>query len=71
LLDRAVQLVSGDPDGSKINDAMKALGRINSPRGNWAFNPNHCPEQTWYLRHLGLDGQVPSNLDDRDLIVLS
>jgi branched-chain amino acid transport system substrate-binding protein len=71
LLDRAVQLVSGDPDGSKINDAMKALGRINSPRGNWAFNLNHCPEQTWYLRHLGLDGQVPSNLDDRDLIVLS
>jgi branched-chain amino acid transport system substrate-binding protein len=71
LLDRALGLVSGDPDGNKINDAMKVLGQINSPRGTWAFNLNHSPQQTWYLRQLRVDGQVASNLHESDLAVLS
>jgi branched-chain amino acid transport system substrate-binding protein len=71
LLDRALRLVSGNPDSNKINDAMKVLGQINSARGTWTFNTNHSPQQTWYLRQLRFDGQVASNLHDSDLAVLS
>jgi branched-chain amino acid transport system substrate-binding protein len=71
LLDREVGLVNGDPDSDKINNSMKVLGRITSPRGTWTFNLNHSPQQTWYLRQLRLDGQVPSNMHESDLAVLS
>jgi branched-chain amino acid transport system substrate-binding protein len=71
VLDRALALLTGDPDSTKLNDAIKVLGQINSPRGTWTFNPSHTPQQTWYLRQLRFDGQVASNLHDSDLAVLS
>jgi len=37
----------------------------------WTFNTQHGPQQRWYLRRLRPDGQVPANLLDTDLQVLS
>jgi branched-chain amino acid transport system substrate-binding protein len=71
LLDRALRLVVGDLTATKLRDSFKQLGQIRSPRGPWAFNSSQGPQQTWYLRRLRLDGQVPSNLLDSDLVVLS
>ncbi len=71
LLDRALRAVQDDLTGDKINDALGQIGQINSPRGAWTFNDKRSPLQTWYLRQLRLDGQVPSNMLDRDLVVLS
>jgi branched-chain amino acid transport system substrate-binding protein len=71
LLDRALRIVVGDLSAVKLRDAFKQLGQIRSPRGSWAFNSSQGPQQTWYLRRLRLDGQVPSNLLDSDLVVLS
>jgi branched-chain amino acid transport system substrate-binding protein len=70
VLSRAVSLVVGDPTGPEINRAFSSLGQIESPRGTWAFNINRSPQQKWYLRRLSLDGRVPSNLLDTDLVVL-
>jgi branched-chain amino acid transport system substrate-binding protein len=54
-----------------LNRAFSLLGQIESPRGTWAFNHNRSPQQKWYLRKLRLDGQLPANLLDADLAVLS
>ncbi|HEY7223397.1 MAG TPA: ABC transporter substrate-binding protein [Micromonosporaceae bacterium] len=70
VLDRALGQVPTGPNGPAINQAFSALGQIDSPRGTWTFNINRSPQQKWYLRHLALDGQVPSNLLDSNLAVL-
>jgi branched-chain amino acid transport system substrate-binding protein len=71
LLDRALRLVQGDLTPTRLRDAFKVLGQVSSPRGTWAFNISRGPQQTWYLRRLRLDGQVPANMLDSDLAVLS
>lgn len=70
VLDRALHLVDGPPTGSALNQAFSLLGQIDSPRGTWTFNINRTPQQKWYLRKLHLDGTVPANLLDTDLMVL-
>jgi branched-chain amino acid transport system substrate-binding protein len=70
VLGRALGLVSGEPSGDQVNTAFSSLGQIDSPRGTWTFNINRSPQQKWYLRRLGYDGMVPSNLLDIDLAVL-
>jgi branched-chain amino acid transport system substrate-binding protein len=67
LLDRALMQIQSDLTTQKLNNAIKGLGQIQSPRGNWTFNSLRSPQQNWYLRKLRLDGQVPANLLDRDL----
>jgi branched-chain amino acid transport system substrate-binding protein len=71
VLDRMLRLVQGDLDSVNLNRTASLLGRIDSPRGPWSFNVNRTPQQKWYLRKLRLDGQVPANLLDTDLAVLS
>lgn len=71
VLDRALSLVPTDPTGARINQAFSSLGQIESPRGTWTFNINRSPQQRWYLRRLTLDGQVPANLLESDLMVLT
>jgi branched-chain amino acid transport system substrate-binding protein len=70
VLSRALGLVPGDPTGAQINTEFSSLGQIDSPRGTWTFNINRSPQQKWYLRQLGYDGMVPSNLLDSGLTVL-
>jgi branched-chain amino acid transport system substrate-binding protein len=72
VLDKALRLVEEDiPTAGALNQAFSLLGQIESPRGAWTFNINRTPQQKWYLRRLGLDGQVPGNLLDTDLMILS
>ncbi len=71
VLDKALRLVDGEVTPAKIGDGLKVLGQIDSPRGVWTFNMNRAPQQMWYLRRLRLDGQVPSDLIDSDLAILS
>jgi branched-chain amino acid transport system substrate-binding protein len=71
VLDQALRLLEGDLNSINLNRAFTLLGQIDSPRGPWTFNIKRSPQQTWYLRKLRLDGQVPANLLDTDLAVLS
>jgi branched-chain amino acid transport system substrate-binding protein len=71
VLDKALRLVPGIPNGAELNKAFSSLGQIESPRGTWTFNANRGPQQKWYLRRLRLDGMVPANLLDTDLEVLT
>jgi branched-chain amino acid transport system substrate-binding protein len=71
VIDKILRLVKGDLSDANIVAAGDLLGRIESPRGTWAFNIAHAPQQKWYLRHLRMDGQVPANLLHADLSVQS
>ena len=71
VLSKALRLLKGSPTGPDLNTAFSQLGQIESPRGSWMFNTNRGPQQRWYLRRLRSDGQVPANLLDTDLQVLS
>jgi branched-chain amino acid transport system substrate-binding protein len=71
VLDKALRLIDEVPSPEGLNRAFSLLGQIESPRGTWAFNHNRSPQQKWYLRKLRLDGQLPANLLDADLAVLS
>ncbi|GLZ76756.1 ABC transporter substrate-binding protein [Actinorhabdospora filicis] len=70
VLDRAIAAVPAGQDVSPelINNAIGALGTIDSPRGPWQFSPKtHSPIQRWYLREVALDGTKLSNLLVEDL----
>jgi branched-chain amino acid transport system substrate-binding protein len=71
VLNKALRLMSGVPNAVDLNRALGLLGQIDSPRGLWTFSVNRTPQQKWYLRQLRLDGQVPANLLNADLAVLS
>jgi branched-chain amino acid transport system substrate-binding protein len=71
VLDRALRLAGDDLTPAALNRAFSLLGQMESPRGVWAFNINRTPQQKWFLRRLRMDGQVPANLLDTDLAVLS
>jgi branched-chain amino acid transport system substrate-binding protein len=70
VLHKALGIANGSTTGSDLNQAFSQLGQLDSPRGTWTFNINRSPQQKWYLRQLGLDGQVPGNLLSADLQVL-
>jgi branched-chain amino acid transport system substrate-binding protein len=70
VLDRALALVPTNPTGAAVNTAFSKLGQIDSPRGTWTFNQTRSPQQKYYLRRLSLDGMVPANLLDTDLMVV-
>jgi branched-chain amino acid transport system substrate-binding protein len=71
VLNKALRLITGVPNAVDLNRALGLLGQIDSPRGLWTFSVNRTPQQKWYLRRLRMDGQVPANLLDADLAVLS
>ncbi|MFI5627212.1 ABC transporter substrate-binding protein [Nocardioides sp. NPDC051685] len=48
-LDKALDL-SDDVNRKEIADSLGSVGTIFSPRGNWSFDPNHNPDQAYYLR---------------------
>lgn len=52
VLDQAIAQAGDNPTGTSINDAIKKVGKINSPRGEWSFNENGTPKQMWYLREV-------------------
>jgi branched-chain amino acid transport system substrate-binding protein len=70
ILDEAIT-AAGSPattiTPAVINAHLGGIGQIDSPRGAWQFNSAHAPSQRWYLRRVGLDGRVLTNLVVQDL----
>ncbi|HZN75678.1 MAG TPA: ABC transporter substrate-binding protein [Micromonosporaceae bacterium] len=63
VLDRAIAAAGEDPTPESINEAIGAVGQIDSPRGVWHFNPKtHTPVQKWYLRDVRMDGPTLTNV---------
>jgi branched-chain amino acid transport system substrate-binding protein len=61
-LDTAIRLAGADPERRQINLMLGEIGLIDSPRGRWQFNQSRTPTQAWYLREVGWDGPVLTNL---------
>ncbi len=66
VLDKAIAAAAANGatvTSKAINDAVAALGRIDSPRGVWQFSAKtHTPVQTWYLREVRTDGRALTNV---------
>jgi branched-chain amino acid transport system substrate-binding protein len=68
VLDRAIAATGNNPTPEAINDAIGALGEIDSPRGRWHFNAKtHTPVQKWYLRDVRMDGPTLTNVVVQEL----
>ncbi|MFD0558427.1 amino acid/amide ABC transporter substrate-binding protein (HAAT family) [Stackebrandtia endophytica] len=73
VLDRAIATIPPEMAVTPevINDAIAALGEIDSPRGAWRFSEiAHAPIQKWYLRQVQLDGQQLANVVIEDLATI-
>ncbi len=59
VIDKAVAAAGDNATSEAINEAIKGVGEIDSPRGAWSFNENGTPKQTWYLREVKeVDGKL-------------
>jgi branched-chain amino acid transport system substrate-binding protein len=56
VLDKALDLLSGNPTPQSLNVMLGRIGSVTSPRGTWQFNQNRTPQQKWYLRQVRADG---------------
>ncbi|MEU6138522.1 ABC transporter substrate-binding protein [Nocardioides sp. NPDC047086] len=65
-LDKALGL-SDDVDRNEIADSLGSVGTIVSPRGNWSFDPNHNPEQPYFLRVVKGTPDGPRNVVLREI----
>ena len=71
VLDSAIALCGDDTISSlRINQEIPNVGQVISPRGNWQFNQARSPQQKWYLRRVGPDGPIWSNVLIGDLATL-
>ncbi len=62
VIDKAIAKAGDNPTSASINDAIKQVGEIDSPRGAWTFNDNGTPKQMWYLREVKEEGGALSNV---------
>lgn len=60
-LDKALDL-SDDLNRHEIADSLGSVGTIVSPRGNWSFDPNHNPDQPYFLRVVRGTADGPRNV---------
>lgn len=60
-LDKALDL-SDDVNRNEIADSLGSVGTIVSPRGNWTFDPNHNPDQPYFLRVVKGTADGPRNM---------
>ncbi len=71
VLDRALAAIDGEVTPRAVNEAIGALGRIDSPRGPWQFSQTtHAPIQRWYLRVVDHDGGELTNVLVQDLATI-
>ena len=66
VLDKALANASGS-GGEAIVKALTAIGPVDSPRGQWSFDPNHDPDQPYYLREVRAGGGGVVNAVIREL----
>lgn len=69
ILDRAIRTIQGNATPLAINAALGRAGQFESPRGDWQFNQNRNPQQSWYLRQVRRDGRVWLNTVIQSLMV--
>ncbi|MGC5018897.1 ABC transporter substrate-binding protein [Micromonospora sp. DT47] len=62
VLDKAIGLAGPNPTPQLVNLSMGKIGQVDSPRGTWQFNQPRTPQQKWYLRKVGFDGRLLSNV---------
>ena len=57
VLDKALEKGTS---GEQVVEGLKAVGTVDSPRGEWTFDEGHNPEQPFYLRKVaaGPDGKL-------------
>jgi branched-chain amino acid transport system substrate-binding protein len=60
VLDLALVQAS-DTSGQALVAALRGIGPIDSPRGQWQFDDTHDPDQTFYLREVQADGDALVN----------
>ncbi|MFE7228793.1 ABC transporter substrate-binding protein [Nocardioides sp. NPDC057577] len=60
-LDKALGL-SDDVNRNEVADSLGSVGTIVSPRGNWSFDPNHNPDQPYFLRVVRGTAAGPRNV---------
>lgn len=70
VIDKAIAGAGDNPTSAAINDAIKKIGEIDSPRGAWSFNDNGTPKQMWYLREVKDQGGTLANVVVTELGVL-
>jgi branched-chain amino acid transport system substrate-binding protein len=71
VLDQAIAKAGPNPTSASVNEAIKALGQIDSPRGPWQLSADtHVPIQKWYLRKTQLDGTALANVKIGDLATI-
>jgi branched-chain amino acid transport system substrate-binding protein len=70
VLDNAIAAAGPNPTSASINAAIKQLGAIDSPRGDWRFGSGHSPVQRWYLRKVDADGRPLANVTQQTLTTL-
>ncbi|MEV0901472.1 ABC transporter substrate-binding protein [Actinoplanes sp. NPDC049802] len=71
LLDKAIAAAGDNPTGESINNAIAALGTVDSPRGEWRFGSQHSPNQAYYLRQVRNDGRTQANVVTQTLTTLT
>jgi branched-chain amino acid transport system substrate-binding protein len=62
VLDKAIAAAGDDLTRDSLNAAIGKVGTIDSPRGQWEFNDNGTPRQTWYLREVKQSGDGFANV---------
>jgi branched-chain amino acid transport system substrate-binding protein len=68
LLDKAIAAAGDKVTPEAVNAAISKVGKLDSPRGSWEFNPTtHAPVQKWFLREVKQDGTALSNVMVREL----
>ena len=71
VLDQAITKAGSNLTPAAVNDAIKNLGQIDSPRGTWQLSADtHVPVQKWYLRKVQMDGTALANVKVGDLATI-
>jgi branched-chain amino acid transport system substrate-binding protein len=66
VLDKALAKAPG-AGGDELVKALGGVGPIDSPRGQWTFDPAHDPQQKYYLREVRSSGGTVVNAVVREL----
>jgi branched-chain amino acid transport system substrate-binding protein len=71
VLDQAITKAGSNLTSETINNAIKGMGQIDSPRGTWQLSSDtHVPVQKWYLRKVEMDGTALANVKIGDLATI-
>jgi len=70
VLDKAIAAAGDELTSTSLNEAIRDVGEVDSPRGPWRFNEIGTPIQNWYLREVRRVDGKPANVVVDELGVL-